>query len=1026
MSEEILRALMELFALIVKQDGGMIASERDYVVAFLKKQLSSDAVKEYLALFDRHAGPVLSDASEKIPSPPVVRDSVKILGICKKINRTLNQEQKVVVLVRLFELVNSDLRYTAQRMNIINTVSDVFKISKEEYRATEQFVKNDNPTILNDSAIITLMPGRGDNKIRKIMEMGFQDTVISFLRIASVGIYFVKYISVQQLFLNGLQIKSGQVYSFAKGSTLKPVHGNTIYYSDVSSLFLSDTQINKLSFVVENLTYRFSDSHCAVDDISFAVEEGKLIGILGASGTGKTTLLNLLSGVQAPTAGSVRVNGLDLLNDKKELEGVLGYVPQDDLLIDDLTVFENLYYAACQCFGNKNKRELTELSDRLLQSIGLYEKRNLKVGSPFNKVISGGQRKRLNIALELVREPSILFLDEPTSGLSSRDSENLMHLLRDLTLKGKLVFNVIHQPSSEIFKMFDKVIIMDQEGSMVYFGNPVDAVVYFKTLDYQINALQGECPKCGNVNPETIFNIIETQVVDEFGRYTDKRKVKPKEWAQLFREKGEMASIKEVKEAPPKNLDRPGRFRQYSIYLGRDIKSKLANSQYLALTLIEAPLLGLLLSFLIRYIADPGSNVYIFAENENIPIYIFMAVIVAVFLGLVISVEEIFRDRKILKREHFLNLNRSSYLFSKISVLIFISAIQSVLFVVTANSILGIHGLFFEYWLAFFATALSANMLGLIISSSFNSVVTIYLVIPLVIIPMMVLSGAMFPFDKLNRRIGNVEKVPLIAEFMPTRWTYEALLVAQFVKNDYSSIVYTEGGETLYGLQKQISNANFNKVNRIPQLKLAAENLHIELHRQGNISGGEFQDNVVPSLELLKNGIPVLERFSGVQKFKWTEYLDPQKITLAITDSVLLYLNGASNIINSYSNGINDQKDSFYNLNKERVDAYKNRYYNFKLEEIVTKYYERNKLLIYKNTIVQNVDPIYLDPVDRGLLGFRTHFYAPTKMIFGTGVDTYVFNVGLVLLVNILLYVVLYFELLGRIIRFFEKRRILG
>jgi len=567
---------------------------------------------------------------------------------------------------------------------------------------------------------------------------------------------------------------------------------------------------------------------------------------------------------------------------------------------------------------------------------------------------------------------------------------------------------------------------MDQEGSMVYFGNPVDAVVYFKTLDYQINALQGECPKCGNVNPETIFNIIETQVVDEFGRYTDKRKVKPKEWAQLFREKGEIATIKEVKEAPPKNLNRPGRFRQYSIYLSRDIKSKLANSQYLALTLVEAPLLGLLLSFLIRYIADPGSNVYIFAENENIPIYIFMAVIVAVFLGLVISAEEIFRDRKILKREHFLNLNRSSYLFSKISVLIFISAIQSVLFVVTANTILGVRGLFFEYWLAFFATALSANMLGLIISSSFNSVVTIYLVIPLVIIPMMVLSGAMFPFDKLNRRIGNVEKVPLIAEFMPTRWTYEALLVAQFVKNDYSSIVYTEGGETLYGLQKQISNANFNKVNRIPQLKLAAENLHIELHRQGNISGGEFQNNVVPSLELLKNEIPVLERFSGVPRFKWSDYLDPQKITLAITDSVLLYLNGASNIINGHSNGINDQKDSFYNLNKEKVDTYKNRYYNFKLEEIVTKYYERNKLLIYKNTIVQNVDPIYLDPVDRGLLGFRTHFYAPTKKIFGTGVDTYLFNVVLVLLVNILLYVVLYFELLGRVIRFFEKRRILG
>ena len=167
----------------------------------------------------------------------------------------------------------------------------------------------------------------------------------------------------------------------------------------------------------------------------------------------------------------------------------------------------------------------------------MFEKRDLKVGSPFNKVISGGQRKRLNIALELIREPSVLFLDEPTSGLSSRDSENLMDLLRDLTLKGKLIFTVIHQPSSEIFKMFDKVIILDQEGCMAYFGNPVDSVIYFKTLDAQINSNLGECPSCGNVNTETIFNIIETQVVDEFGKYTEKRKVKPKEWATKFRQK---------------------------------------------------------------------------------------------------------------------------------------------------------------------------------------------------------------------------------------------------------------------------------------------------------------------------------------------------------------------------------------------------------------------------------------------------------------------------------------------------------
>ena len=144
MSEEILKALMELFALIVKQDSGILINEREYVSGFLNKQLTSEAVKEYLALFDEHSGPVFQSSSFRTTLTPSVKDSVKIFGICKKINRTLNQEQKVVVLMRLFELVNTDRQFTQQRMNIINTVAEVFRISAAEFAAIEQFVKNDN------------------------------------------------------------------------------------------------------------------------------------------------------------------------------------------------------------------------------------------------------------------------------------------------------------------------------------------------------------------------------------------------------------------------------------------------------------------------------------------------------------------------------------------------------------------------------------------------------------------------------------------------------------------------------------------------------------------------------------------------------------------------------------------------------------------------------------------------------------------------------------------------------------------
>jgi ABC-type multidrug transport system ATPase subunit len=1024
MSEEILKALMELFALIVKQDGGMIADERNYVSGFLNKQLSKESVNEFLALFDELAGPVTEKDDDKKTSPPSVKDSVKILSICKKINRTLNQEQKVVVLVRLYELVNADRRFTLQRMNIINTVAEVFRIIPEEFAATEQFVKAFHPSQVTNSSILVLSPDNERCETCNKVLTGYQNINIFFLRIASVDLYFLKYISEDQLYLNGLPISSGQVYTFAKGGSIKSAQGHAIYYSDISSSFLSDIIIHKLSFVVENLSYNFIEGHPAINDISFSIEEGKLMGIMGASGSGKTTLLNLLCGILKPARGSVRINGLDVIGNSAELEGVLGYVPQDDLLIEDLTVFENLYYAACQCFNNKNEQEISSLVHQTLANLGLYEKRDFKVGTPLNKVISGGQRKRLNIALELIREPSVLFLDEPTSGLSSRDSENLMDLLRDLTLKGKLVITVIHQPSSEIFKMFDKIAILDQDGCMAYFGNPVDAVIYFKTLDAQINASQGECPSCGNVNTETIFNIIETRVVDEFGKYTDKRKVKPLEWAETFRKKHPLTSVSEIREPPHKNLQRPGLWKQYLIYFVRDVRSKLANTQYVGLTLLEAPVLGFILSYIIRYIVDPESNVYIFSENENIPIYIFMSLIVALFLGLTISAEEIFRDRKILKRERFLNLSRTSYLTAKITIMILISAIQSTLFLIIANPILGIKGMFFHYWLALFTTAFSANMIGLNISAALNSAITIYIVIPLSIIPMMVLSGAMFPFDKLNRQIGSVEKVPVIAELMTTRWTYEALMVSQFKDNRYSRVKYTREGDTYYSLQKKISEADFNKVYRIPELKKAL-NAALEEYRKkpeliGPADKNKNQDEF-NNLQLIRNELLKISQTYDLPPFGYMSYLTSYEFNPVVADSIYSYLNKLDDHFSKISITASDVKDRFYILNDKNLDRMRDDYYNYKLEEIVTKYYERNKVLLHANNLVQNTDPVYLDPQKRGFLGFRTHFFAPAKYIFGIKTDTYTFNILFVLMTTILWYLILYYDLLAKLVTFIEK-----
>jgi ABC-type multidrug transport system ATPase subunit len=1021
MSEEILKALMELFALVVKQDGGIIQNERDYVINFLEKQLGSNLLIKYVLFFDE-----LTDSSKKVDeipenNSPSVRDSVKILNICKQINRTLNKGQKIVVLIRLYELINSSKKFTTQRLNIISIVSEVFRILPDEFTAIEQFVRSTEPEKLQNPAILVLRPGTTVCEICHKMHEGYSDTTIMILRIASVDLYFIKYSSKDQLYLNGIPMVSDSIYTFPKGSSLRSQNRHAFYYSDVNSNFLSEVQTHKLSFFVKNISYRPDNRQRTLVNVSFSAEQGSLVGILGASGSGKTTLLNLMSGILEPSTGSISLNGLDIIRDKKDLEGVIGFVPQDDLLIDELTLFDNLYYAACQCFGDKSREEIVQVVEMLLTSLGLIDKRDLKVGNPLNKIISGGQRKRLNIALELIREPSVLFIDEPTSGLSSKDSENIMDLLRDLTLKGKLVFTVIHQPSSDIFRMFDKVVILDQGGYMVYYGNPVDSVIHFKTIDSQINASQGECPSCGNMNPEVIFKILEAQVVDEFGNYTDKRKVKPKQWADRFKILNSEEPVKEVTKAPGKSLNKPGRLRQFALYLSRDFKSKISNIQYVFLTLLEAPVLAFILSFIIRYIPDPNSDVYYFSENENIPIYIFMSIIVALFLGLTISAEEIFHDRKILKREQFLNLSRSSYLLAKIILLITISALQSFLFISIANPILEIKGMYFNYWLTLFTTAFCANMFGLIISSSFNSVITIYIVIPLLIIPMMVLSGAMFSFDKLNRNISRVDKVPLIAEIIPTRWTYEALMVSQFKDNRYSTLEYNAKKETFYSIQKKISQADFNNVYRLPELTKVLQNVLLDYKNQ-KADRSETLNNV----KLIKNETSRIAAFSNLPAFRYNDFLEPDKFTPEIADSLSAYIKRAGMYFTEMSNSALDLKDNFYNLNEERLRRLEKRYYNYKLEEIVTKYYEPDKILRYKNSFIQNTNPVYLDPEKKGILSFRTHFFAPSKNIFGVRVDTFAFNISIIFAGIMFLYIVLYYDLIAGLVKFlmnFKSRK---
>lgn len=1031
MSEEILKALMQLFAIVAKQDEGVETAQVEYVKSFLQQQLTEEKVAEYYGLFEKNAG-LTEEEEQKKNKLTSVKDSVRILGLCKKINKTLTQKQKVVALLRLFEIINVDRKFTDQRMAILNTVAEVFNIASEEFKSIEAFVIKTEPAELDNSNMLIINDKQEKYKEAKKIHTKKLDANIFILRIKSVDLYFLKYTGNEDLFLNGLPINYYRIYLFANGSTVKLPKGAPVYYSDVAAHFLADMTSSKISYTVRDVSFKFPNGNLGLRDISFSEGHGRLLGIMGASGAGKTTLLNVLSGIDEPTKGEVLINGVNLHADREKLEGVIGLIPQDDLLIEELTVFENLYYNAKLCFKDKSDEEITGLVNKTLSSLGLFDRKDLKVGSPLKKTISGGQRKRLNIALELIREPSILFVDEPTSGLSSRDSENVMDLLRELTLKGKLIFVVIHQPSSDIYKMFDKMIILDTGGYMIYYGNPVEGVMYFKKMDAQINSDVGECPTCGNVNPELIFNIIEAHVVDEFGNYTDTRKVSPERWEENYRENFKPEEVKTVRENPPKTLNIPNWFSQLKIYGIRDFLSKISNTQYVALNLLEAPVLGFILSYLIRYIEDPNSNHYIFRVNENIHIFIFMALIVALFLGLMVSAEEIVKDRKILKREKFLNLSRSSYLVSKIFILFVISAIQAFLFVIIANSILGIRGMNFEYWFALFSTAAFANMLGLNISNTFNSAVTIYILIPLLMIPMMILSGAMFSYDKLNKRIGRVDKVPLIAEIMVTKWGYEALMVNQFKNNKFTT--------QYYPLEKLESISDFKKVYYLPEMFDRLERVDKEYQNleQLNITRDDFQlliNEIIKENELAKllekdiRGLGVDQITQQVRPvyFEGLENLETSIYSPALSREIYQYLKQLEKFYTNLFSSVNQLRQNIINYKLEHepeqyAETY-DEYFNESIADILKKVYEKNKILEYRNELIQHIDPIYEYPIPDHALSFRTHFFAPVKHFFGNYYKTFWFNMIFIWILTLILYATLYFETFKKLMTLGDRLR---
>ncbi len=959
MTDVILSSFISLFALFGKVEQVDEERAKEMLVSYLRHQFGIRNIDLYLDLYSdmRMAYEMTDDLN--------TQDTVR--SICSNLQTDIRNTEKALLLLRLLEFCSDDDGFTDV---MFRTMAEQFNISDEQYNNFMDYVNN-KPT---EHVILHQLEGF-DGQLKTLLD-------------PFTGLLLFTYMGSDTVLLNDVPVLSGCYQVWLQSSVLKGKSGRPVYYSSIISCYdKSDSEVENVEFCGRNVTFRFPGSDNGMHNLSFNLHNGELLAIMGGSGTGKTTLLSLLNGSMKPQEGTITINGHDI--SEPEAKDLIGYVPQDDLLIEELTVYQNLWFTAKLCFEGMAEEELDRRVMKTLKDLGLDAVKDLKAGSAINKYISGGQRKRLNIALELIREPAVLFLDEPTSGLSSADTEKVINLLKEQTLKGKLIIVNIHQPSSDVYKLFDRLWLLDRGGYPVFDGNPIDAITYFKEAAHYADAETSACPMCGNVNPEIVLNIIDEKTLNSNGEISDERKMTPQEWHELYLKNRPELPAPAVSNVPSSDQKKPGVLKQFAIFLHRNFKTKITNVQYLCITLLQAPLLAVVCAFLTRYAPPEGYSVM---DNKNLVSYFFMAVIVATFTGMSGSAEEIIKDRALLKREQFLHLSYGSYIWSKIVYMAFVSLIQTLLFIVVGNAIMELHGLFTTWWLILFMTALLANLTGLLLSQCLNSVVAIYISIPMLLIPQILLCGLVVSFSDLTPK-STTGNVPIVGDLIPSRWSYEALAVTSFTDNEYE--------RNFFELDKKKYETQYYNMGLLYELQSQLETMKDEQKRG--------KESTVDHMAVIRTNLPLITAYCDMKPYSGDESYQ----------SLYDYMREAENILSKRSNEISLKADaltsSYIRQNgKEALLDLKRQNYNIKLEDCVIGADQRRMLDIIDNYAVPRTGLIFLTP--QSTIG-RAPFYSSEKIVGQWHIKTLWFNMAMLLLMCIITTLMLLTDCPGRYIR---------
>jgi ABC-type multidrug transport system ATPase subunit len=507
-----------------------------------------------------------------------------------------------------------------------------------------------------------------------------------------------------------------------------------------------------------------------LEGISLSLFSTDFTGLMGPSGAGKTTLMNLINGYLPPSQGQVLINGRDLYSEYFNCSGLLGYVPQDDIMHRDLTVRQALRFTGrLRLPPDTTAGEIEERITQVVGRLQIESTLDVRIGSPERKGISGGQRKRVNLAMELLTDPSVLFLDEPTSGLSSEDTLTVMKLLRGLADSGKCILLTLHQPSLEAFRLMTHLIVVSRDvqssspGRLVYFGPCYpDSIFFFNPQ------LDSTGAPMSDATPDAVLRGLARQPTDTWQAKYSKSQHHIRFVAGRA---GRTPTQPDWNAAKAKNRDP---LHQCLTLIHRNLLIKWADGWNTLVLLGQAPIIAMLIVLVFGQRATRPMTADNWAETGGaVATSVFLICLSSIWFGCSNAIREIVGEWAIYHRERMVNLQTSAYVFSKVIVGGLLCAIQCAILLLVVRWGCNLQGPLFTSFIVLMASALSGIGIGLIISSLARTQEIAMGLLPLVLIPMVIFGGSLLP-------VHNMQKLIRPAAFvMPTRHGFEALMLLE-------------------------------------------------------------------------------------------------------------------------------------------------------------------------------------------------------------------------------------------------------